>query len=940
MIKTHLIVFMAFITIFCVILSGECLASEITAAIDQQLLDLIDLIDEYAPAYFNANWNMNISQYKVWIATIAWSEGGYGGYGAHSGWVNPSDPYHSDVFNHVEKGSLFKFSTGIGPFQLDNGSTEHWELRITKDKLDSEKALLSVLNWHKQNRWNSGLTLANFAAEPPPGSDPWPWCGLDTPGKRAQWWSQVTGEDNWLTHAYSNVPINWTAIRTVLAQRASDLSYEYSYNVESLGYMRWNIKATDNVETETGRSVVFDGLYPTWRIRSRTWGGGENCNPYYYTYRNDLGPYPIEVWVHDNTGDVDQFKYIFLRECNGQYPEHRILGTNIAGEPILSSPAIILGGPDTTPPTISCFTVPTSVAVGDSFPISYTVSDIGGSHLHHLEVWRYWGAQPPSQWSSDCHIYPDISLTGDTNTGSFSDSTYAPLYVGTWWYGIHVVDNSGNWNDEQNSQTSGVPDLGPIQVTVVAAQPPSMPSNPNPSDGSTIPDQPLVLSWSATSHTSSYDVYINGTFKQNVTTNQWIQNMSFTPGVSQSWNIVAKGAGGSTVGPNWYFTVQQVGPPPIINCISPISGPTSGGTTVTITGTNFDIYHPFTVYFGTTWATAIGASDSEIVVSTRAHAAGTVDVTVVTIGGSSAISQVDQFTYGGVSLPNLTPYQPSGWSDKIVVTNQAEAGSPIDSNPLYTTDNLYVNFAVINNGAASTGTTFYARLYVDGSIINTYSSPIPLTTGIYWTQSTCSIGRLSAGMHTVKIEADSSNIINEISDTDNSYTKTITVTASPDTQGPMLTIISPNNNSTVTSASLTISGMASDNGYGNNGISSVTVNAISADGGMASGPNIANWSVTIELSTGVNLIMVVAKDIFNNLSQQQISVTYLPLNSMIVDLNHDGIPNFSDFSIFATFWQNSTCSPPNWCEETDFYHSGSVDILDLATFADYWLEGI
>ena len=45
----------------------------------------------------------------------------------------------------------------------------------------------------------------------------------------------------------------------------------------------------------------------------------------------------------------------------------------------------------------------------------------------------------------------------------------------------------------------------------------------------------------------------------------------------------------------------------------------------------------------------------------------------------------------------------------------------------------------------------------------------------------------------------------------------------PDTQGPALAITSPANNATVTSASLPVSGTASDSGYGNNGVSSVTV---------------------------------------------------------------------------------------------------------------------
>jgi len=108
----------------------------------------------------------------------------------------------------------------------------------------------------------------------------------------------------------------------------------------------------------------------------------------------------------------------------------------------------------------------------------------------------------------------------------------------------------------------------------------------------------------------------------------------------------------------------------------------------------------------------------------------------------------------------------------------------------------------------------------------------------------------------------------------------ITETASfvliPDTQGPALAITSPINNATVTSASLPVSGTASDNGYGNNGISSVTVNGGSASGGTASGAGTANWSATIPLNAGANTVTVVAKDTLNNSTQKVVSVTYNP----------------------------------------------------------------
>jgi pimeloyl-ACP methyl ester carboxylesterase len=59
------------------------------------------------------------------------------------------------------------------------------------------------------------------------------------------------------------------------------------------------------------------------------------------------------------------------------------------------------------------------------------------------------------------------------------------------------------------------------------------------------------------------------------------------------------------------------------------------------------------------------------------------------------------------------------------------------------------------------------------------------------------------------------------------------------------------------------------------------------------------------------------------------------------DLNGDSKINFADFSLFADDWLKADCEESNnWCEGTDFDHIGSVDMLDLATFASHWLEGI
>ena len=96
---------------------------------------------------------------------------------------------------------------------------------------------------------------------------------------------------------------------------------------------------------------------------------------------------------------------------------------------------------------------------------------------------------------------------------------------------------------------------------------------------------------------------------------------------------------------------------PTVTSISPTSGPTTGGTPVTITGTGF--VSGATVMFGTVTATAVTVSSATSITATSpAESAGTVNVTVTTAGGTSATSSADQFTYK-VTVPTVTSISPT-----------------------------------------------------------------------------------------------------------------------------------------------------------------------------------------------------------------------------------------------------------------------------------------
>ena len=83
--------------------------------------------------------------------------------------------------------------------------------------------------------------------------------------------------------------------------------------------------------------------------------------------------------------------------------------------------------------------------------------------------------------------------------------------------------------------------------------------------------------------------------------------------------------------------------PPTVSSLSPTTGPATGGTTVTITGTGFT--SGSTVDFGSSAATSVtDISPFELTVVAPAGS-GIVTVTVSTFAGTSATSSADQYTY-------------------------------------------------------------------------------------------------------------------------------------------------------------------------------------------------------------------------------------------------------------------------------------------------------
>ena len=106
-----------------------------------------------------------------------------------------------------------------------------------------------------------------------------------------------------------------------------------------------------------------------------------------------------------------------------------------------------------------------------------------------------------------------------------------------------------------------------------------------------------------------------------------------------------------------------LGPAPTVSSVAPTSGPSTGGTAVTITGTSFATGATVTV--GGSAATGVTVVNSTtITATTPAHAAGAVSVTVTNTDGQSG-TLPSAFTYTGgaisfVQVAAATPQSPSG----------------------------------------------------------------------------------------------------------------------------------------------------------------------------------------------------------------------------------------------------------------------------------------
>jgi uncharacterized repeat protein (TIGR01451 family) len=165
-----------------------------------------------------------------------------------------------------------------------------------------------------------------------------------------------------------------------------------------------------------------------------------------------------------------------------------------------------------------------------------------------------------------------------------------------------------------------------------------------------------------------YSATVNGTASQNT-----VLNRLLTAGDTVDFIVGDGGNGNSNDATALDADVRPLaGPLVTVTGVSPNFGPTAGGQTVTITGTNF--HAGAAVLIGGSPATGVVVNTAnQITAVTPAHAAGTVNV-VVTHADSADATLTSGYTYGdtGVSISKTAPASVSAsqpFSYTITVTN-------------------------------------------------------------------------------------------------------------------------------------------------------------------------------------------------------------------------------------------------------------------------------
>ena len=409
----------------------------------------------------------------------------------------------------------------------------------------------------------------------------------------------------------------------------------------------------------------------------------------------DVGPVDVTVITPDGTTAItepaDEFTYTlapYITQvalvANGQYPatgpEEGGSLLTIDGDDLIGATAVYFGNTPAASFTDNGDETLTAVSpAGTPGTVDVTVTtSVGTSDV-----------SPPDQFTYV--VAPGISsispTLGSSNGGTTITITGTDLANATEvdFGGIAATGFTVNMDGSitATSPNSGSP--GTVDVTVVTA---SATSAISPADQFTYEGPPSISTQDKTSGSVAGGtlVTITGTSLSNATVNFGSNPATILNDTDSRLLVLSPEATGDSPGMVDVIVTTAYGStsetdgfnyalPPAVTAISQTSGPAAGGTSVTIHGTN--LLGASAVDFGGVPANFVDNGDGTLSADSPSGSVSTVDVTVVTLGGTTATSPADQFTYLAVpSVSGISPAAgPMGGGTHITITGTGLANA-------------------------------------------------------------------------------------------------------------------------------------------------------------------------------------------------------------------------------------------------------------------------
>ncbi len=295
-----------------------------------------------------------------------------------------------------------------------------------------------------------------------------------------------------------------------------------------------------------------------------------------------------------------------------------------------------------------------------------------------------WNANSESDLAGYRVHYGTVSGSPSTtvDVGNVTQRQFAGLQVGVTYYFRVTAYNSSNQESAPSGQVSYTPPASAVP-TLTSISPTS-----GPTTGGT------VVTLTGTNFASGATVLVNGVAATGVTFVSATQVRATTPaGTAGARTVQITNPGGQSASLANAFTYLAG---PGVTSVAPAAGPTSGGTTITITGSGF--VSGATVRVNGVSATGVTfVSASQVRANTPSASAGTYAVQVTNPNGQSATLSA-AFTYR--APPTVTSVSPA-------------SGPTTGGTTITVTGAGFVSGATVRvNGVTATGVTFLSATQV------------------------------------------------------------------------------------------------------------------------------------------------------------------------------------------------------------------------------------